>query len=82
MMIDVVRGASCVPFEAMICDPRMRAGGARDEELSRTPGAACTARSCTSIGVQIMSGELKPGDPLPPEDELTSDLAVSRTVLA
>ncbi len=33
------------------------------------------------IGLQIMSGELKPGDPLPPEDELTSNLAVSRTVL-
>ena len=34
-----------------------------------------------TIGLQIVSGELKPGDPLPPEDELTSDLAVSRTVL-
>jgi GntR family galactonate operon transcriptional repressor len=33
------------------------------------------------IGLRIMSGELKPGDPLPPEDELISDLAVSRTVL-
>ena len=33
------------------------------------------------IGLQIMSGELKPGDPLPPEDELISNLAVSRTVL-
>ena len=33
------------------------------------------------IGVQIVSGELGPGDPLPPEDELISDLAVSRTVL-
>jgi DNA-binding FadR family transcriptional regulator len=33
------------------------------------------------IGLRIMSGELEPGDPLPPEDELTSDLAVSRTVL-
>jgi DNA-binding FadR family transcriptional regulator len=33
------------------------------------------------IGLQIVSGELQPGDPLPPEDELTSNLAVSRTVL-
>lgn len=33
------------------------------------------------IGLQIVSGELRPGDPLPPEDELTADLAVSRTVL-
>jgi len=33
------------------------------------------------IGLQIMSGELKPGDPLPPEDELIANLAVSRTVL-
>jgi GntR family transcriptional regulator, galactonate operon transcriptional repressor len=34
-----------------------------------------------TIGLQIVSGELQPNDPLPPEDELTSDLAVSRTVL-
>jgi DNA-binding FadR family transcriptional regulator len=34
-----------------------------------------------TIGLQIVSGELEPGNPLPPEDELTSDLAVSRTVL-
>jgi DNA-binding FadR family transcriptional regulator len=34
-----------------------------------------------TIGLQIVGGELRPGDPLPPEDELTSDLAVSRTVL-
>ena len=34
-----------------------------------------------TIGLQIVSGQLQPGDPLPPEDELTSDLAVSRTVL-
>ena len=34
-----------------------------------------------TIGLQIVSGHLRPGDPLPPEDELTSDLAVSRTVL-
>jgi len=27
------------------------------------------------IGLQIMSGELKPGDPLPPEDELIADTA-------
>src|SRR4029078_5840961 len=31
--------------------------------------------------LQIVSGELQPGDPLPPEDDLTSDLSVSRTVL-
>lgn len=34
-----------------------------------------------TIGVQIVGGELQPGDPLPPEDELIADLAVSRTVL-
>jgi DNA-binding FadR family transcriptional regulator len=34
-----------------------------------------------TIGIQIVSGELEPGALLPPEDELTSDLAVSRTVL-
>jgi DNA-binding FadR family transcriptional regulator len=34
-----------------------------------------------TIGLQIVSGELPPGDPLPPEEELTSNLAVSRTVL-
>jgi DNA-binding FadR family transcriptional regulator len=34
-----------------------------------------------TIGLQIVGGALQPGDPLPPEDELTSDLAVSRTVL-
>ncbi len=34
-----------------------------------------------TIGVQILSGTLRPGDPLPPEDDLTSNLAVSRTVL-
>jgi GntR family transcriptional regulator, galactonate operon transcriptional repressor len=34
-----------------------------------------------TIGVQIVGGELQPGDPLPPEDELITDLAVSRTVL-
>jgi DNA-binding FadR family transcriptional regulator len=34
-----------------------------------------------TIGLQIVSGELRPGDPLPPEDDLTADLAVSRTVL-
>jgi DNA-binding FadR family transcriptional regulator len=34
-----------------------------------------------TIGLQIVGGELQPGDPLPPEDELTSDLSVSRTVL-
>jgi DNA-binding FadR family transcriptional regulator len=34
-----------------------------------------------TIGVQIVGGDLRPGDPLPPEDELISDLAVSRTVL-
>jgi GntR family transcriptional regulator, galactonate operon transcriptional repressor len=34
-----------------------------------------------TIGVQIVGGTLQPGDPLPPEDQLISDLAVSRTVL-
>ena len=34
-----------------------------------------------TIGIQIVSGTLRPGDPLPPEDELVSDLSVSRTVL-
>jgi GntR family transcriptional regulator, galactonate operon transcriptional repressor len=34
-----------------------------------------------TIGLQIVGGLIQPGDPLPPEDELTSNLAVSRTVL-
>ena len=34
-----------------------------------------------TIGLQIVGGTLQPGDPLPPEDELISNLAVSRTVL-
>lgn len=34
-----------------------------------------------TIGRRIVSGELKPGDPLPPEDQLTADFAASRTVL-
>ncbi len=34
-----------------------------------------------TIGLQIVGGALQPGDQLPPEDDLTSDLAVSRTVL-
>ena len=34
-----------------------------------------------TIGLQIVSGELQPGDPLPPEDDLSSNLSVSRTVL-
>jgi DNA-binding FadR family transcriptional regulator len=34
-----------------------------------------------TIGLQIVGGELQPGDPLPSEDELTADLAVSRTAL-
>ena len=34
-----------------------------------------------TIGLQIVGGSIQPGDPLPPEDELTSNLAVSRTVL-
>ena len=34
-----------------------------------------------TIGLQIVGGDLQPGDLLPPEDDLTSNLAVSRTVL-
>ena len=34
-----------------------------------------------TIGLQIVNGDLQPGDALPPEDDLTSDLSVSRTVL-
>jgi DNA-binding FadR family transcriptional regulator len=34
-----------------------------------------------TIGLRIVGGTLEPGDPLPPEDELIADLAVSRTVL-
>lgn len=34
-----------------------------------------------TIGLQIVGGTLQPGDPLPPEHELISNLAVSRTVL-
>jgi DNA-binding FadR family transcriptional regulator len=33
------------------------------------------------IGVRIVRGELEPGDPLPTEEQLSGDLAVSRTVL-
>src|SRR5437667_9243664 len=33
------------------------------------------------IGVQIVSGGLMPGEPVPTEEELTGELAVSRTVL-
>lgn len=33
------------------------------------------------IGVRILSGDLRPGDPLPAEEELGGDLGVSRTVL-
>src|SRR5262245_4949751 len=34
-----------------------------------------------TIGLQIVGGSIQPGDPLPPEEELTSKLAGSRTVL-
>jgi len=34
-----------------------------------------------TIGLRILRGELKPGDPLPSEEELSADLAASRTVL-
>jgi GntR family transcriptional regulator, galactonate operon transcriptional repressor len=34
-----------------------------------------------TIGVRILRGELKPGDPLPAEEELSADHSVSRTVL-
>jgi GntR family galactonate operon transcriptional repressor len=34
-----------------------------------------------TIGLRILQGELKPGDPLPSEEELSSELAASRTVL-
>jgi GntR family galactonate operon transcriptional repressor len=34
-----------------------------------------------TIGLKIVNGELQPCDPLPPEDELITDLSVSRTVL-
>jgi GntR family galactonate operon transcriptional repressor len=34
-----------------------------------------------TIGTQIVTGTLEPGDPLPPEDELIADLSVSRTVV-
>src|SRR5438309_132612 len=33
------------------------------------------------IGVRIIRGDLTPGEPLPTEDELGSQLGVSRTVL-
>jgi DNA-binding FadR family transcriptional regulator len=33
------------------------------------------------VGVRIVRGDLPPGNPLPPEDELGAQLAVSRTVL-
>ena len=34
-----------------------------------------------SIGLRIVSGDILPGEPLPPEDELVGDLSVSRTVV-
>jgi GntR family galactonate operon transcriptional repressor len=34
-----------------------------------------------TIGLAILRGELQPGDPLPAEEELTADHAVSRTAL-
>jgi DNA-binding FadR family transcriptional regulator len=34
-----------------------------------------------TIGLRILRGELQPGDPLPAEEELSADQAVSRTVL-
>ena len=34
-----------------------------------------------SIGLRIVGGDLLPGEPLPPEDELVGDLSVSRTVV-
>jgi DNA-binding FadR family transcriptional regulator len=34
-----------------------------------------------AIGVRILRGDLKPGDPLPTEEELSGELAASRTVL-
>jgi DNA-binding FadR family transcriptional regulator len=33
------------------------------------------------IGLMILRGELQPGDPLPSEEELRAELAISRTVL-
>ena len=33
------------------------------------------------VGLRIVRGELEPGDPLPAEDQLSGELAVSRTVL-
>ncbi len=33
------------------------------------------------IGLQILRGELQPGDPLPPEEQLVAGLPISRTVL-
>ncbi|PWU20587.1 MAG: FadR family transcriptional regulator [Candidatus Rokuibacteriota bacterium] len=33
------------------------------------------------IGLRIVQGELRPGEPLPTEDELSGELSVSRTVL-
>jgi DNA-binding FadR family transcriptional regulator len=34
-----------------------------------------------TIGLRIVSGDILPGEPLPPEDELVGDLSVSRTVV-
>ncbi len=34
-----------------------------------------------TIGLRILRGELEPGEPLPTEEELSEELAVSRTVL-
>ena len=61
-------------------DPRMRRAASVTRSITY-PRRGLHGEVVHLIGLQIMSGELKPGDPLPPEDELTADLAVSRTVL-
>ena len=53
----------------------------RAEAQLRYPRRGLHGEVVYTIGRRIVSGELKPGDPLPAEDELTSDFAASRTVL-
>src|SRR5580765_4649539 len=62
----------------------IRSGHATAADVTRSltyPRRGLHGEVVHTIGVQIVGGELKPGDPLPPEDELIADLAVSRTVL-
>ena len=57
----------CVSTRDFVPSARLRSwrcgGGARDEDISRTLGAGCTARSCTLIGLQIVERRAAAGRP-------------------